>query len=138
MSWDEATKSLLLLCKTTQSKRWKDHVVIVAVSAEDWRFEPEPRILIPESRLRKVTGEKRFNGSAIVRHPRTGTYLLVAGPQRAFAEVSARGEVLGGGLLDKGRHPQPEGLAIAPDLTLLISDEAAGGQASITGYEYHP
>jgi hypothetical protein len=138
MSWDEATKSLLLLCKATRSKQWKDRVVVVAVSVDDWHFEAEPRILIRESELAKVTGQKAFNGSAIVRHPRTGTYLLVAGPQRAFAEVSAGGEVLGGGVLDRSRHPQPEGLAIAPDLTLLVSDEGASGQASITGYAFHP
>jgi hypothetical protein len=138
MSWDEATRSLLLLCKTTRSKQWEDQVVIVAVSVEDWRFEPEPRLLIRESQLEKVTRQKRFNGSAIVRHPRTGTYLLVAGPQRAYAEVSAGGDVLGGGVLDRSRHPQPEGLAIAPDLTLLVSDEGAGGQASITGYASRP
>jgi hypothetical protein len=138
MTWDEATRSLLLLCKTTRSKRWRDRVVILAVSVDDWRFEPEPRIMIKQSHLEKVTGQKRFNGSAIVRHPRTGTYLLVAGPERAFAEVSPSGEVLGGGTLHKSRHPQPEGLAIAPDLTLLVSDEAAGGEASITGYAYRP
>jgi hypothetical protein len=138
MNWDQSTKSLLLLCKTTRSKQWKDQVVIVAVSAEDWQFEPEPRLMIPESQLEKVTGEKRFNGSAIVRHPRTGTYLLVAGPQRAYAEVSVSGEVLGGGVLERSRHPQPEGLAIGPDLTLLVSDEGTSGQPSITGYAFRP
>jgi hypothetical protein len=138
MNWDQSTKSLLLLCKTTRSKQWKDQVVIVAVSVEDWQFEPEPRLLIPESQLEKVTGEKRFNGSAIVRHPRTGTYLLVAGPQGAYAEVSVSGEVLGGGVLERSRHPQPEGLAIGPDLTLLVSDEGASGQPSITGYAFRP
>jgi hypothetical protein len=138
MSWDEPTRSLLLLCKTTRSKQWSDRVVVVAVSVDDWRFEPEPRILIKESHLEKFTGQKRFNGSAIVRHPRTGTYLLVAGPQCAFAEVSPAGEVLGGGILHKSLHRQPEGLAIAPDLTLLVSDEAAGGEASITGYAFRP
>jgi hypothetical protein len=112
--------------------------VIVAVSVEDWRFEPEPRLLIQESQLETVTGQKGFSGSAIVRHPRTGTYLLVAGPQRTYAEVSGSGEVLGGGVLDRSRHPQPEGLAIGPDLTLLVSDEGANGRASITGYAFRP
>jgi hypothetical protein len=138
MTWDQPTRSLLLLCKTTRSKQWKDQVVVVAVSADDWRFESEPRMLISQSQLEKVTGQKRFNGSAIVRHPRTGTYLLVAGPQRAFAEVSSSGEVLGGGVMDKSRHPQPEGLAVAPDLTLLVSDEGAGGPGAIAGYAYRP
>jgi uncharacterized protein YjiK len=138
MTWDPATESLLLLCKSTRSKRWKDSVVILAVSTGTWRFEERPRILVPEDRLEKVTGEKRFNGSGLTRHPRTGTYLLVAGPQRAFAEVSATGEVLGGGRLDKDRHGQPEGIAVAPDLTWLISDEATQAEATISAYSYRP
>jgi hypothetical protein len=138
MTWDPTTESLLLLCKSTRSKRWKDAVVILAVSPDTWRFERQPRIVVPEERLKKVTGEERFSGSALARHPRTGTYLLVAGPQRAFAEVSESGEVLGGGQLDKDRHRQPEGIAIAPDLTLVISDEAARDAAAITAYAYRP
>ena len=138
MTWDPATHSLLLLCKQVKSKRWKNQVVILAVSAESWRFEPEPRVLVPEARLEAATGTKQFNGSAIARHPRTGTFLLLAGPQAAYAEVDAKGQVLGGGRLDKRLHRQPEGLAVAPDLMLLISDEAAGGAATITAYAYRP
>jgi uncharacterized protein YjiK len=138
MTWDPATRSLLLLCKSTRSKRWKDSVVILAVSPDTWRFEPKPRILVPEDRLESVTGEKRFNGSGLTRHPRTGSYLLVAAPQHAVAEVSAAGEVLGGGRLDKDRHRQPEGIAVAPDLTLLIGDEATRDEATITAYAYRP
>lgn len=138
MTYDEATQSLLLLCKDTRSKKWKDQVVVVAVSTEDWRFEKKPRLTVPFEQLEAVTGEKRFNGSALARHPRTGNYLMVAGPQRAFAEVTASGQVVGGTRLDKDRHRQPEGIAIAPDLTLLISDEASGREATITAYAYRP
>ncbi|MBA3893639.1 MAG: hypothetical protein H0X69_08080 [Gemmatimonadales bacterium] len=83
--------------------------MILAVSADSWRIEPRPRILVPEDRLERVTGEKRFSGSGLTRHPRTGTFLLIAGPQQAFAEVSAAGEVLGGGRLDGNRHRQRKG-----------------------------
>ena len=136
MTWDEASASLLLLCKQTSGKRWKGQVVIVAFSPETGRFEPEPRITVAESELERATGSKRFSGSAIARHPRTGTYLMVAGPQRVFAEIDSTGKVLGGGKLSAERHRQPEGLAIAPDLTLFISDEAAGKTATISGYAY--
>ncbi len=138
MTWDPATESLLLLCKSTRSRKWKDQVVILAISPEAWRFEEQPRILVPEKELENVTGEKRFSGSGLTRHPRTGTYLLVAGPERAFAEVSAAGDVLGGGRLDKARHGQPEGIAVGPDLTLFISDEATRDAAAITAYAYRP
>jgi hypothetical protein len=136
MVWDPPTRSLLLLCKQVRSRRWRNQVVILAVSTETWRVEPEPRILVPEARLEAVTGAKRFSGSAIARHPRTGSFILLAGPQAVYAEIDVTGRVLGGGSLDRRRHRQPEGVAIAPDLTLLISDEAAGAAASITAYAY--
>ncbi len=138
LAWDEATKSLLILCKQVQSRQWRHQVVILAISVDSWRFEPKPRLAIPQRELERVTGAKRFNGSAMVRHPRSGTFLLLAGPERAYAEIDASGKVLGGGRLDSRLHRQPEGIAIAPDLTLLISDEAAGKRATITGYAYRP
>jgi hypothetical protein len=138
LTFDPSSNSLLLLCKQVRSKRWRGVVVILAVSIETWRFEPEPRILIPERALEDVTGAKRFNGSAIARDPSAGTYLLLAGPQRAYAEVSERGEVLGGGRLSPELHRQPEGIAIGPDLKLFISDEAAGKHATLTKYADRP
>lgn len=137
MTWDPPSNSLLLLCKHIRAQRWRHAVVVLAVSPESWRFEVQPRIVVPEHALERVTGAKHFNGSAIVRHPRTGTYLLLAGPQQSYAEVDAAGEVLAGGKLPPEQHRQPEGIAIAPDLTLLISDEAAGKKATLTAYAYH-
>ena len=134
MSWDAASDSMLLLCKQTQGKRWKDQLVILAVDPATGAFAPEPRLTVSQGELQRVTGAKRFSGSAMVRHPKTGTWILVAGPQHAYAEIDSTGKVLGGGLLAEGRHRQPEGLAIAPDLGLLVSDEAAGGTATITVY----
>ncbi len=137
LAWDAATTSLLLLCKRVRSRQWKDRVVILAISARTWRFEEKPRMTIPVQELERATGAKRFNGTAMTRHPQTGNFLLLAGPQRAYAEVDESGKVLGGGRLDPDRHPQPEGIGIAPDSTLVISDEAAGRHASaISGYAY--
>jgi hypothetical protein len=136
MTWDPGTRSLLLLCKQAKGKHWAGQVVILAVSPETGEFEPQPRLAIPEAELQRVTGAKGFAGSAITRHPRTGTYLMLAGPQRVYAEIDSTGKVLGGGKLSARRHRQPEGIAIAPDLTLLISDEAVGGPATITGYAF--
>jgi hypothetical protein len=136
MTWDEGSRSMLLLCKHAKGKRWKDQVVILAVSPETGEFEPEPRFVVPQADLRRVTGAKTFAGSAITRQPRSGTYLMVAGAERAYAEIDSTGKLLGGGKLIARRHRQPEGIAIAPDLSLLISDEAAGGTATITGYAY--
>jgi uncharacterized protein YjiK len=94
--------------------------------------------VIPERDLERATGIKSFHGSAMVRHPRTGTYLLLAGPEHAVAEVDSAGRVLGGGKLDGKHHRQPEGIAVGPDLTLYISDEGAGKDATLTAYAWRP
>ena len=138
MTWDQPSRSLLLLCKQVRSKRWRNDVVILSVSSETGRIDAQPRLIIPERELERVTGARHFNGTAIIRHPTTGTYILVAGPQHAFAEVDGRGSVLAGGRLDPQRHRQPESIAIASDRTLLIGDEADGKTATITGYAWHP
>ena len=138
MTWDQPSRSLLLLCKHIRSKRWRNDVVILSVSPETGRIDDQPRLVIPERELARVTGARRFNGTAMARHPTTGTYILIAGPQHAFAEVDGRGRVLAGGRLDPQRHRQPESIAIASDRTLLIGDEAAGKTATITGYAWHP
>jgi uncharacterized protein YjiK len=138
LAWDEPTRSFLLLCKHVASRRWRDAVIVLGVSSETWQLEPKPRMIIPEHELERATGTKGFHGSAMVRHPRTGTYLLLAGPEHAYAEVDAAGRVLGGGKLDPKRHRQPEGIAIAPDLSLLISDEGAGKDATLATYAWRP
>jgi hypothetical protein len=138
MTWDQPSRSLLLLCKQVRSKRWRNDVVILSVSSETGRIDEQPRLVISERDLARVTGAPHFNGTALTRHPTTGTYILIAGPQHAFAEVDGRGRVLAGGRLDPQRHRQPESIAIASDRTLLIGDEAAGKTATITGYAWHP
>jgi hypothetical protein len=138
MTWDQPSRSLLLLCKRVRSKRWRNDVVILSVSSETGRIDERPRLIIPERELERVTGARHFNGTAIIRHPTTGTYILVAGPQHAFAEVDGRGRVLAGGRLDPKRHRQPESIAIASDRALLIGDEASGKTATITRYAWHP
>ena len=138
LAWDEPTRAFLLLCKEVLSRRWKDAVIVLGVNAETWQLEPKPRMIISEHELARVTGAKGFHGSAMVRHPRTGTYLLLAGPEHAYAEVDAAGRVLGGGKLDPKHHRQPEGIAIAPDLSLLISDEGAGKDATLSTYAWRP
>jgi hypothetical protein len=134
LSWDETSSSMLFLCKQAQGKRWRDQLVILAVNPASGEFESEPRLAVSHADLERATGAKRFAGSAMVRDPRSGTWILVSGPEHSYAEIDNAGKVLAGGRLQSKRHRQPEGLAIAPDLTLLISDEAAGAKATITGY----
>jgi uncharacterized protein YjiK len=138
LAWDAPTRSLLLLCKSARTERCKDHLIVLAISIDTWQFEARPRLLVPAAAIERVTRHRHFHGTALVRHPRTGSYLVLAGPEHAFVELSRSGAVLGGGRLDRKLHPQPEGMAVGPDLTLFISDEARGHTAHITAYAYRP
>lgn len=138
LAWDAPSRSLLMLCKTARTERWKNHLIVLAISIDSWRFEQRPRLLVPAAAIQRVTGHRHFHGTALVRHPRTGTYLVLAGPEHAFVELSPGGAVLGGGRLDHDIYRQPEGIAVGPDLTLFISDEAHGHTAHITAYAYRP
>jgi hypothetical protein len=138
LAWDAPSRSLLMLCKTARTERWKDHLIVLAISIDSWRFENRPRLLVPSAAIQGVTGHRHFHGTALVRHPRTGSYLVLAGPEHAFVELSPSGAVLGGGRLDHDLYRQPEGMAVGPDLTLFISDEARGHTAHITAYAFRP
>jgi hypothetical protein len=138
LAWDAPSRSLLLLCKTARTRRWKNHLIVLAISIDTWRFERSPRLLVSLAAIQRVTGQRHFHGTALARHPRTGSYLILAGPEHAFIELSRSGAVLGGGRLDRTVHRQPEGLAIGPDLTLFVGDEARGRTAAITAYAYRP
>ena len=138
LAYDAPSRSLLMLCKTARTERWKNHLIVLAISIDTWRLEPRPRLLVPAAAIERVTGRRHFHGTALVRHPRTGTYLVLAGPEHALVELGRNGAVLGGGRLDHEIHRQPEGMAVGSDLTLYISDEANGHAAHITAYAYRP
>jgi hypothetical protein len=56
LSWDEGSSSMLLLCKRTQGKRWKDRLVILAVNPATGEFEPEPRLTVDYAELERLPG----------------------------------------------------------------------------------
>ncbi len=137
LAHDATTRALLILCKHAQRDDWKDEVVAVGWSLERKATDVAPRFRIPYARTAAVTGDRAFHGSAVAYAPDGGSLVLIAGPQESFVELSPVGAVIAGGQLDHGAHRQPEGIAFAPDGTLLISDEGAGKRATISGYARH-
>jgi uncharacterized protein YjiK len=124
LAHDESTRSLLLLCKVNYAREWRHEMVISAWSLDSKKLDPTPRIRVPYHQLAKVTRATSFHGSALAFAPDHQSLIVIAGPQKAFVEISLKGEILNGGGLHPKRHVQPEGIAFAPDGTLLISDEA--------------
>ncbi|HET8624717.1 MAG TPA: hypothetical protein VFM14_14225 [Gemmatimonadales bacterium] len=134
LAHDASTRSLLLLCKNPRGKGKETSVELYAWSLKTGRVATEPRLSVPYAALAQATGVAKFNGSAIAANPNGKSFLLVAGPQQTFAEVDRSGRVLRGGRFARGVYRQPEGAAFAPDGSVLISSEAAGGRATIAGY----
>ena len=138
LTYDAATHSLLLLCKHAYLRAWHRQIVVLGWSLDSGRVDPEPRLRISENRVARLTGVDAFHGSAIAVAPESGDLILVAGPQRRIIEISPTGELLAGRPLKARLHRQPEGLAFDADRALIISDEAAGGRATLTAYAYQP
>lgn len=133
LAYDAAGRSLLILCKVPYADRYRKQIVIFAWSLDRQATDTVPRIRVDYSRL-TGTGERAFHGSAMAFAPDHRSLVLVAGPQKSFAELGLDGEVLSSGGLEGKEHRQPEGIAFAPDGTLLVSDEGAGKRATISGY----
>lgn len=137
LTYDESSRALLILCKHPHTKELADQVVVFAWSLDRKSLDDRPRIDLPYAKLAGATHAAVFHGSAFTFAPDRRSLMLVAGPQKTFVELGLDGALLGGGVLDKQSHLQPEGIAFAPDGTLLISDEAAGKQATLAGYARH-
>ena len=134
LAHDSASASLLLLCKQMNDKTQRDRVEVHAWSLQEQRLASHPRWAIPLSALTPVTGEDKFNGSALALVPGSASLVIVAGPQRLFAEIGTDGQPIAGGALSRAELPQPEGIAFLPDGTLLLSSEGGKGEAAIATY----
>ncbi|HRP09589.1 MAG TPA: SdiA-regulated domain-containing protein [Terricaulis sp.] len=129
-----ADQSLIIACKRMRDRAMRDNV-----SLYKWRpgAPAAPWISIPEADLATRAGVKDFRPSSVEIDPVSGRILLLSGNDGALAELSPEGEVLAVRGLGAG-HAQAEGVTIAADGSLIISDEAAGGQAMLSRYARAP
>jgi uncharacterized protein YjiK len=131
LAYDPVTDCLLLACKGEASADYKnplpaDQKAVYAFSLKTYKLLPKPRFLIPVLKITATTRGKEFNPSAIERHPITGHFFVLAANGNALVEMDANGNLIGASSLPKSANPQPEGLAIAPDGTVIICNEGSG------------
>jgi len=135
LAWEPRDRSLLFLCKTPRLRELLGAITVLRWSVDQSRWMVPDRIIIPLGKdLRKMFGSE-FRGSDLARDPKSGHYLAVAGIDHAVVELSLDG---GGKVLSAGRlgrhHPQAEGVAVAVDGTVLVSDEGGKAAARLTVY----
>jgi uncharacterized protein YjiK len=137
LAYDPATDCLLLACKDEAGLDFTNPLpadlrAVYAFSLKTYKLLPEPRFLIPISKITARTGQKDFRPSSIERDPRTGNFFILAAKGKAIVEIDPNGKLLGGSSLPKSVHKKPEGIALAPDRTVVICNEG-GGKKSKAG-----
>lgn len=130
LAYDASESVLLLACKVATP----DHGMIVVHRLPiDPDVERPAPLRIAKAQLIEFGLDSDFDPSGMA-VTTGGTYLLVSGRHDALIEVSRQGRVLNAVELSGRRHPQSEGLELAPDGTLYISDERNDGPARLTAY----
>ena len=124
--------SLILACKDHQARDMRHTIALYIwpVTGESpatlWRS-------FPEAAVATAAGVREFHPSAIKIDNASGRLLLLSSRDAAFAELSAEGQLIAARRFGS-EHPQAEGLEVAPDGSLIISDESNGGPARIAVY----
>ncbi len=121
-------KSLVLICKKVFGKGRERRKTTL------FRYIPgtgAPEMLF-DLPFGEIRSSRSFHPSAIAS---TGeTYLILSAREHLLVEVTSEGRVLEEVFLGDRRHPQPEGLGILPDGSVVIGDEYGKEVSRITVY----
>lgn len=138
VAYDSTANALILACKNVGIKQYKDMLVLYRcdlANSNGTTISAPTELTIPYSEAIGANGWKELSPSDITVDPFSGNYVLVAGPEKAFVVLTPAGEVVLSRTLGD-RHPQAEGVAIARDGILIISDESVNADAAITLYNW--
>ena len=132
-------QSLLMACKSNREGKRRDRYVY-RYDLQTEKLNPDPFLVLdPEAVAKNLQREKKtpyFSPSALAVHPLSGEIYIISSPAAALVVYDKQGKFLSGVELDRGVHPQPEGMVIDKQGFLYISSEARGGIATLN--IYHP
>lgn len=134
LAFDPREEALLLPCKEATSPGSRGHLVVYTVPVNTMEPYLVPRVFIPFHDLEALGIGPEFHTSAIEVHPGTGSILLLAAREEVILEIDANGRPVAATELKRKDHPQPEGLALLLDGTLVIADEGQGNPGRLTRY----
>ncbi len=139
LAYEPADGTLIVPCKRPRGAGRQDAALRGSVTLFRWSLARNalaapPRVAAPVAAVVRGTGLTAFHPSSVERAPRTGHYVIVAGPQHALVEVTAAGVVVAVRELSARAHPQPEGITFVGDSTLLIADEGGSKRGTLTAY----
>ncbi len=131
VEYDRPTNTLLLACKGYPGKNLTGYRAVYAFSLDTDRLIPVPRMIIAG---KDVRGGEEFTPSGIARHPVSGTYFVISADVRAIIEIDGKGAVLSQRRLSPSLNSQPEGVAFAPDTSLIICNDGQGKTSVLNVY----
>ena len=128
-------ESLIIACKRMHDSAMRDRIWLYA-----WRpgaASAEPWLSLSGTELAARAGVRRFRPSGVEVDAQGGHILLLSAIDGALAVLTPQGEIAAVRALGRA-HRQAEGVTVAADGALIISDEAAGGQALLSRYARIP
>ena len=134
LAYEPSDQALIVGCKRPYAPALRDAVTLFRWSVDRRASATPPAVSIPLADAIRQIKDKGFHPSAVEREPRSGHYVILAGPQRAIIEVTPGGEVLAVRPLSHRLHQQPEGLTFLGDSAVLIADEGGNGRGTLTVY----
>ncbi len=134
LAYEPSDQSLIIGCKRPYDPALRGLVTLFRWSIARRAPATPSRISIPVAEVVHGMDVKGFHPSAVEREPRTGHYVVVAGPQRAIAEITPAGAVVATRVLSHRVHSQPEGITFLGDSAVLIADEGGASRARLTMY----
>jgi len=134
LAYEPSDRSLLIGCKQPHDRLLQGFVTVLRWSLDRRRAATPPRVSVPMAAVVRGTNAKGFAPSAIERDAATGHYVVIAGPQSVVTEMTPGGAIVASRPLQRGTHPQPEGIALLGDSVVLIADEGGHGHGLLTAY----
>lgn len=136
LAYEPADRVLLIGCKRALHPDLRGNVVILRWALDRAAPASPIALTIPLKEVIAKGGGRSFSTTSIERDPRTGNYVLIAGPERLLLEVTPKGAVVGTQQLRHKFHSQAEGVTFLGDSVLVIADEGGNGDATLTCYRH--
>lgn len=134
---DSKTNSLMLVCKEFPGENYKGSRAVYSFSLKNFKLDTTPRFLISLKELKDKFVMKNFFPSGIEKHPSSNSYLILSARNgSAIVEVSEDGKIIDAVEFNSKSHNQPEGITVLPNYDLLIADEGANKNGTITLYKF--
>ena len=129
----DAEGALILACKRSAMDPDRKRLVLYRWHQGDRPGTLRPWREIPVDSAGKC-GTKTFAAAGLEYDSATGVLLVVDSRHARVLEVGGDGTVRACHALPKGRHRQPEGIALMPDGRLVIADEGGKKNGYLTVY----